>query len=131
MKSNKIYNMKSFINISLSVVLTGSFITSGFKATAGNPERAGQAGASQLLINPYGRSAGWAGANGALSGREARAPHGRPAEERRHHARLQLDAQVQAVHRVRGDQLQNAQQGRGSNQGAHHGAYAHDYAQGT
>jgi hypothetical protein len=67
MKSNKIYNMKSFINISLSVVLTGSFITSGFKATAGNPERAGQAGASQLLINPYGRSAGWAGANGALS----------------------------------------------------------------
>lgn len=27
---------------------------------AGNPERAGQAGASQLLMNPYARSAGWA-----------------------------------------------------------------------
>lgn len=32
---------------------------------AGNPERAGQAGATQLLINPYVRSAGWAGANQA------------------------------------------------------------------
>lgn len=32
---------------------------------AGNPERAGQAGATQLLINPYSRSSGWAGANQA------------------------------------------------------------------
>ena len=59
--------MKSFINISLSVVLTGSLIATSFQANAGNPERAGQAGASQLLINPYARSAGWAGANGARS----------------------------------------------------------------
>lgn len=57
--------MKSFLNISLSVVLTGSIVATSFQATAGNPERAGQAGASQLLINPYARSAGWAGANGA------------------------------------------------------------------
>ncbi|GIV27683.1 MAG: hypothetical protein KatS3mg027_1497 [Bacteroidia bacterium] len=33
--------------------------------SAGNPERAGQAGASQLLINPFARSSGWAGANQA------------------------------------------------------------------
>ncbi|MDF2448946.1 MAG: hypothetical protein K0R26_1450 [Bacteroidota bacterium] len=59
--------MKSFLNLSLGVVLTGSLMVSGYTATAGNPERAGQAGASQLLINPYGRSAGWAGANGARS----------------------------------------------------------------
>ena len=59
--------MKSFLNISLSVVLTGSLVTTSFRANAGNPERAGQAGASQLLINPYARSAGWAGANGARS----------------------------------------------------------------
>lgn len=39
------------------------FIHSNLKS--GNPERAGQAGASQLLINPYTRSAGWAGANQA------------------------------------------------------------------
>ncbi|GAB4451049.1 MAG: hypothetical protein OHK0036_10860 [Bacteroidia bacterium] len=32
---------------------------------AGNPERAGQAGATQLLINPFARSSGWAGANQA------------------------------------------------------------------
>ena len=30
---------------------------------AGNPQRAGQAGASELLINPWARSSGWAGAN--------------------------------------------------------------------
>jgi len=30
---------------------------------AGNPDRAGSAGASELLINPWARSSGWAGAN--------------------------------------------------------------------
>ena len=30
---------------------------------AGNEQRAGQAGASELLINPFARSSGWAGAN--------------------------------------------------------------------
>lgn len=32
---------------------------------AGNPDRAGAAGATELLINPYARSAGWGGANSA------------------------------------------------------------------
>lgn len=32
-------------------------------ATAGNPDRVGSAGASQLLINPWARSSGWGGAN--------------------------------------------------------------------
>lgn len=59
--------MKSFLNISLSAALIGSFTCASFSAKAGNPERAGQAGASQLLMNPYARSAGWAGANGAIS----------------------------------------------------------------
>lgn len=35
------------------------------KATAGNPDRAGQAGANQLLINPWARSTGWGSANTA------------------------------------------------------------------
>ncbi len=35
-------------------------------AFAGNEDRVGQAGASELLINPWARSAGWGGANGAL-----------------------------------------------------------------
>ena len=32
---------------------------------AGNPERRGQAGASQLLINPYARNSGMVGSNSA------------------------------------------------------------------
>ena len=32
---------------------------------AGNPDRAGSAGAGQLLINPYARTSGWGGANSA------------------------------------------------------------------
>ncbi|HNP49893.1 MAG TPA: PorV/PorQ family protein [Bacteroidia bacterium] len=39
---------------------------------AGNPDRAGQAGASELLINPWARSTGWGGANsGSVHGLEA------------------------------------------------------------
>jgi len=34
-------------------------------ATAGNPDRAGQAGATELLINPWPKSSGWAGVNNA------------------------------------------------------------------
>ncbi|MEO6884079.1 MAG: PorV/PorQ family protein [Bacteroidia bacterium] len=33
---------------------------------AGNPDRAGTAGATELLINPWARSSGWAGANTAM-----------------------------------------------------------------
>jgi hypothetical protein len=39
---------------------------------AGNEQRAGQAGASELLINPWARSSGWGGANTAgIKGLEA------------------------------------------------------------
>lgn len=39
---------------------------------AGNPDRAGQAGATQLLINPWARSSGWGGVNMAgMTGVEA------------------------------------------------------------
>ena len=55
--------MKSIKHIALSLTLTGSVVFSNLHMQAGNPERAGQAGASQLLINPYARSAGWAGCN--------------------------------------------------------------------
>lgn len=36
-----------------------------FSAQSGNPERMGQAGASQLLINPYARNSGMVGSNSA------------------------------------------------------------------
>src|SRR5262245_38312831 len=39
---------------------------------AGNPDRAGQAGATELLVNPWARSSGWGGANsGSVRGLEA------------------------------------------------------------
>ena len=40
-----------------------SLVVLGSVALAGNPERAGQAGATQLLINPYARSSGMGGLN--------------------------------------------------------------------
>lgn len=54
-----------------NIVLTGTALVA-FSAQAGNPERMGQAGASQLLINPYARNTGMAGANAArVKGLEA------------------------------------------------------------
>ena len=41
-------------------------------ALAGNPDRAGQAGATELLLNPWPKSSGWAGVNtGGVRGVEA------------------------------------------------------------
>jgi hypothetical protein len=57
--------MKSLLNKSIAVSLTAGFLAAGLTVNAGNPERAGQAGATQLLINPYARSAGWAASNTA------------------------------------------------------------------
>jgi len=59
--------MNLFLKRSLSIALTSCYVVFTYSGFAGNPERAGQAGGTQLLINPYGRSAGWAGANGARS----------------------------------------------------------------
>ncbi|MBX3163993.1 MAG: PorV/PorQ family protein, partial [Bacteroidetes bacterium] len=54
-----------YIGLSLAVAFSA-----GLKA--GNPERSGQAGAPQLLINPYARTSGMAGANSArVKGLEA------------------------------------------------------------
>jgi len=59
-----IRNLK-YIGLSVTI-LAATF------SQAGNPERAGQAGASQLLINPYARNSGMAGSNSAkIRGLEA------------------------------------------------------------
>jgi hypothetical protein len=52
--------MKRYLKLS---VLFGSVLA--LTAEAGNPERMGQAGATQLLINPYARNAGMVGSNSA------------------------------------------------------------------
>lgn len=52
--------MKNLKYFTLSAAVFASFVS-----YAGNPERVGQAGASQLLINPYARNAGMVGSNSA------------------------------------------------------------------
>lgn len=52
--------MKNLKYFSLSAAVLASVVSN-----AGNPERVGQAGASQLLINPYARNAGMVGSNSA------------------------------------------------------------------
>ncbi len=47
----------------ISIGLIASAVLLSTNAFAGNPQRAGQAGASELLINPWARSTGWGGVN--------------------------------------------------------------------
>jgi hypothetical protein len=64
--------MKNIAKIFITLVLTGLFLTTTLSLEAGNKDRAGQAGAMELLINPFARSSGWADANtGGVRGLEA------------------------------------------------------------
>jgi hypothetical protein len=47
------------------LLLAGIIVCPVITTKAGNPDRTGQAGASELLINPWGRSSGWGSANSA------------------------------------------------------------------
>ena len=55
--------MKKYSKIVAPLVLIGLFLAPTNNALAGNPDRSGQAGATELLINPWARSSGWAGSN--------------------------------------------------------------------
>jgi hypothetical protein len=55
-------NMKEISRL-LKVSLIVICLLSGGEMFAGNEQRAGQAGASELLINPWARTSGWADAN--------------------------------------------------------------------
>ena len=46
-------------------IIISALCLGGFSSQAGNPDRAGQAGAPELLINPWARSSGWNGINSA------------------------------------------------------------------
>jgi hypothetical protein len=69
MKMNK-RNMKTYVKYILGLVLIGLLVApAGF---AGNKQRIGQAGASELLINPWAGTSGWADANtGCVKGLES------------------------------------------------------------
>lgn len=51
--------MKTYLSISIIALM----VIAGTASYAGNPDRAGQAGATELLINPWAKSSGWNGAN--------------------------------------------------------------------
>ncbi len=56
--------MKKIYSFLISILLLGLFILP-FNLLAGNKDRSGQAGAGELLINPWARSSGWGGVNTA------------------------------------------------------------------
>lgn len=61
--------MNKFIKSAVGLAMGLVFFSPAF---GGNPDRVGQAGAYQLLINPWAKSAGWGGANVAgINGVEA------------------------------------------------------------
>lgn len=63
--------MKHIYKRMFSLALAAILFQAG-EVKAGNPDRVGQAGATELLINPWARSSGWGGANsGAVRGLEA------------------------------------------------------------
>jgi len=57
--------MKSISKICLSALMITATLVPTATVLAGNPDRTGQAGATELLINPWARCSGWGGANSA------------------------------------------------------------------
>ncbi|MEA3505116.1 MAG: PorV/PorQ family protein [Bacteroidota bacterium] len=51
--------MKAIYKYFIAALLTGLFIFPANQALAGNKDRSGEAGAGELLINPWARSSGW------------------------------------------------------------------------
>ncbi len=68
----KIHSMKSLYKITIAVILVTLIILPYQDALAGNKDRSGQAGATELLINPWANTSGWGGAGSAsVTGLEA------------------------------------------------------------
>jgi hypothetical protein len=57
--------MKNFYRLLFAIFLAGLMVLPMAKVSAGNKDRAGQAGASELLIDPWARSSGWGGVSTA------------------------------------------------------------------
>lgn len=69
-KNHKLFkfeNMKKFYIHIITVFIAIVLIVPKSSVFAGNKDRSGQAGASELLINPWAQSSGWGGANVACS----------------------------------------------------------------
>lgn len=59
----KMNGMKQISQYLIAIALTGLFLIPCQNSLAGNKDRSGQAGGSELLINPWARSSGWGGVN--------------------------------------------------------------------
>jgi len=71
-KKIKLQSMKNLYKISIVVILVAGIILPVQNALAGNKDRSGQAGASELLINPWAKTTGWGGAGSStVTGLEA------------------------------------------------------------
>ncbi|MGE5424093.1 MAG: PorV/PorQ family protein [Syntrophothermus sp.] len=57
--------MKNIYSFLIAIFFLGLLVTPKGNAVAGNKDRAGQAGASELLINPWVRGSGWGSVNTA------------------------------------------------------------------
>lgn len=55
--------MKNFYKYLIAIFITGLMILPVLDSVAGNKDRSGQAGAAELLINPWAQSSGWGGVN--------------------------------------------------------------------
>jgi hypothetical protein len=55
--------MKKIYSSFIALLLMGLIVIPSLSVTAGNKDRAGQAGASELLINPWAKSSGWGAVN--------------------------------------------------------------------
>ena len=55
--------MKNFYNHLIAIFIASMIILPVLDAVGGNKDRSGQAGAAELLINPWARSSGWGGVN--------------------------------------------------------------------
>jgi len=51
--------MKNIYRLLIAIFFVSLVVVPNYQATAGNKDRSGQAGASELLINPWARSSGW------------------------------------------------------------------------
>lgn len=59
--------MKNFYRYTVVILLSVAFLFPINDVVGGNPDRSGQAGASELLINPWAGTSGWGGASVACS----------------------------------------------------------------
>jgi len=57
--------MKRLLRHQLLLILPGLLLITAPSVYGGNKDRSGQAGASELLINPWARSSGWGNVNTA------------------------------------------------------------------